>query len=524
MKLFTKRALLILLSVFLLLSSGCSKTEDAESAPTAISATNATIETTILEEVATDSTIAGLLLSDFIGTWAEAGYSEESGGISLDVVISDSPEIYISCISGGANRIATALIPIDKNSIENNQIVGSFDNDGWGNSGDVILTFSENEIVCEVSNVLNSSDFIPMWGIPEGKFSLTKIIHSENASPSVPDIEETNCPPESQIKSDLLYLNGNCFELNRIDTYLDINKVELQFVQTNGLTYTFTYQIEFSNEFYKVVAIYEMSYVKNGVNWIYNSHFLKSHQRYAIKSQIDPTKVTTVCERTFDNYQIVDQSYRIDENGVFIDTITFQGTLISKYCTESYNCTYTYRFDQGLWYENWKIEPPVIDWSAIKGSWTFEHYDEYIKLDIHDITQTDRTHIKITYSYATSPWCDDGPWNGYFKNGDGGESRTETNLVCTREIDLYDADDWVYNHNYSHLDRYAFIIPLEVGSWKSSSGAKGFHLFFDINQGFCIHDFKYLYKDSTYTGTSWNGQSDWYSDAYTTTVYFEKKL
>ena len=152
--------------------------------------------------------------------------------------------------------------------------------------------------------------------------------------------------------------------------------------------------------------------------------------------------------------------------------------------------------------------------------WILEHYDEYININILDITQTDLDHIEISYAYETSPWYDSGPWDGYFYEGDcSGKTRTESNLVRTCTLDIYTADK-IAGERYNHIDEYAFVLPIAVGDWTSIYGEKGFYLSFDVNLGFCIHEFQYLYKNPSFSNNSW----EWRNNAEQTTVYFEKYI
>lgn len=507
----TKHLLLLSFSVLLLFASGCGKSGTANS-PDMPEDSNA--GSTVAVEAATiESTAKEFSLVDYIGLWADSGYSDEGGGLTLEV--EDATSLCLNCISGSSGRIATAWISCAEAEFIDGKMSFSFEDDGWGNKGDVTLIFSENEILCEVSNV--TCEYPPMWGIPEGNY-LLKAKHTPMSSDS--PITNTKCPSDNQIKNDLLYMGGNCFKLNSVDTALEIKTIALEFVRKVGLYDCFTFQIELGNEFYKVVAKYDISYFYDGENWIFNSYSLEDYQSYAIKSQIDRNEVVKVCTRSFDSYQITDESYYIDQNGVFIDTITFQVTRESKYFTEIYDCTYTYRFENDYWREKWDIEPRDIDWSLAEGLWIFEHRDEYIKVDIHDITQTDRNHIKITYSYETSPWHDEGPWEGYFDTDNGGQSRKETNLTVTRELDLYDADRFVNEQRYAHLDTYAFSLPIQIGSWSQELyKPNSFSLAFDIDNGFCIHRFKYEYKNPAFTN-SWA----WRSDGNEKSVYFKKYI
>ena len=329
-------------------------------------------------------------------------------------------------------------------------------------------------------------------------------------------------PSIDQVADDLLYLKCNYFSLDGDDTCLDIKNLQLEHIQ-QGIPYDiYRYHVEYGNDYYKVDAVYNLQYVYDGEYWVLGNCILDSSKSSAIKSQIDQTKVINRCDGCFDSYELTSHEYWTDENGVFTDVITFQGTLTSKYFTEVFIGTYTYTFENDYWHENWKITPQTIDWQYVEGTWTLEHYDEFITINIESIVQQDKK-ITITYSYETSPWYDDGPWDGYFRSDCNGSSRSETKLQRTCEIDFY-YSDLVGDTKCRRLDTYAFVLPIQIGGWEVTWDQGFFYLFFDIEKGLCIHEFNYLYKNPDQSTIQAGNDNYWGSDANEKTVYFKKVI
>ena len=102
--------------------------------------------------------------------WATEGMDWVYGGYALGIYINEiSPNSayfefsYLQGAPSSRNAVAAAEIPLSE--INSNEVTYSFENDGWGHSGNVTLTFEDDTILFAVSDVAYTDPTCPeMWG------------------------------------------------------------------------------------------------------------------------------------------------------------------------------------------------------------------------------------------------------------------------------------------------------------------------------------------------------------------------
>ena len=122
-------------------------------------------------------------LDDYNGTWAEESIGWVYGGLILDLAIADGTiELELSYTQGApASRIASFTHTASTEEIKGNQLSFTFDDDGWGNLGNVVLDFSKETINCSISDVKFYGSDYSDWGFYDGKYTLYKNNNAHNA-------------------------------------------------------------------------------------------------------------------------------------------------------------------------------------------------------------------------------------------------------------------------------------------------------------------------------------------------------
>ena len=334
----------------------------------------------------------------------------------------------------------------------------------------------------------------------------------------------TDVPPptEDQIAQDLIACNENQISLNGQIETLDIKGVKILKRKTTSNYDEVWVDVRYENETYRVFTEYMLYYSYYDVGgWILDSGEETYYASMALRSTLDESVVQDACSAHFSTFEITSRETGLNEDEIFVDQIHFQGTIVSTFVTEKFTGSYTHKFENNYWCDSWEITPEASDWSRVIGSWSFEHSDEYIYLNITDISQIDSKTLRVTYDYETSPWCDNGPWEGYFNAKTDGSKKLQSSTTQTFEIS-YTSTDFKggekYNgETYNSLSTHAAIgIPIEVGGWYGDYGPKQFILYLNPNDGFTIKEFRYLYKNPQIQN-SW----DWLSA--TQTVRFDKE-
>ena len=161
--LFMKRLLSLLLVLVLVLLSGCGAKENGSSMFEQSNETENVVNTSLNQS-----------LTDYVGTWSNNGISFEKGGFILDISIEGKEMSFnFSCISSGPDSYTANLSEnINLSNINNDIVTIAYEDDGWGNSGTVEITFSGNYILVDFKKVV--WDSMANWGFNETTYKLEK--------------------------------------------------------------------------------------------------------------------------------------------------------------------------------------------------------------------------------------------------------------------------------------------------------------------------------------------------------------
>lgn len=318
---------------------------------------------------------------------------------------------------------------------------------------------------------------------------------------------------EEKITTDILENGGNCFWLNGQIEDLEIKSLELTRHKTDEDAGTDEAYVSASleNEYYTVDVEYLLYYSFYDVGgWVLDTYSVEDYQAIPTQPYIDEDSFIDYCSNYFNNIEIIDHTYGLEED-IYQDSISFSGTVDSNYLTETFIGNVNFAFYDDCWNESCIIEPYSTDWSRLLGTWQFTHHDEYIEIDITDINQIDSENISISYNYKTSPWYDDGPWNGYFWGySTTGTSRDE--LAQTATLELSRTEAFFDGTPYSYVNDVYTRLRIVPGGYEDYSAS--FFVNIGINDGLYMDDFLMGYKNEGSAG-AWDLASG-------ETVYFEK--
>jgi len=122
--------------------------------------------------------------STYVGMWSEGDVSFDKGGLILEISI-ENEEMKLACslTSAGENsRIAEFEKTIKVSSIVKNFVKVPYEEDGWGNSGVLELTFNKDYILADFKDVV--MDEMADWGFYENTYKLVK---NDKAQQSITD-------------------------------------------------------------------------------------------------------------------------------------------------------------------------------------------------------------------------------------------------------------------------------------------------------------------------------------------------
>lgn len=141
--------------------------------------------------------------SQYNGTWAEEDIGWVNGGAVLDITANgDNITVEFSVIqSAPGSRVASVFQTISVSEIENAVVEIPFDNDGWGCSGTMILTFTKDAIICEIKD-LQLTDLYPEWGFCEWRYLLVRNDSAYEALEYEPSDYERMFPDENMQNED----------------------------------------------------------------------------------------------------------------------------------------------------------------------------------------------------------------------------------------------------------------------------------------------------------------------------------
>ena len=113
-----------------------------------------------------EPTATGTDYAQYTGTWASNGVGWIHGGQILDIAVSgDTMTATFEHIAPApTSQLAEVSVTIPLSNISNGTATATFDNDGWGQTGTITLTFTESGIICDMKDVLGGEPY-STWGI-----------------------------------------------------------------------------------------------------------------------------------------------------------------------------------------------------------------------------------------------------------------------------------------------------------------------------------------------------------------------
>ena len=140
-----------------------------------------TVASTVPEESGS-VTVVENPLEAYRGIWAEDGICAEYGGMIMAVYPIEDSECRLELqLTQGIpmSRIANVVLEFETKDLEENCIELHFTDDGWGSEGDIVVTFDDGFIDCEIYNTkYNGEGSFADWGLAEGLYEL---VRNENA-------------------------------------------------------------------------------------------------------------------------------------------------------------------------------------------------------------------------------------------------------------------------------------------------------------------------------------------------------
>ena len=155
-----KTLISLLLVVALLFSlTACGNTEDS---------TSSLAETD-------DTTVQNVnkSLADYAGLWSESDLSWEYGGMTLEISVEEEKMIVdFRCTQGAPDSTVAKLVKtVELSEFKDKTITIDYEDDGWGNSGTIEITFMQESILADFKNVVWGYG---SWGFSEATYKLER--------------------------------------------------------------------------------------------------------------------------------------------------------------------------------------------------------------------------------------------------------------------------------------------------------------------------------------------------------------
>ena len=135
-------------------------------------------------------------IADYTGTyWATEGITADTGGYVLSIYTDEVPDTATIALglyqANPGGRIAIAFMEKPLAEIKDNEINLSFNEDGWGHSGNVKLVFEEDGVSFSISNVkYMDTEYPEDWGFFENSGYLVNNPDAYEALAAADDYED----------------------------------------------------------------------------------------------------------------------------------------------------------------------------------------------------------------------------------------------------------------------------------------------------------------------------------------------
>lgn len=319
-------------------------------------------------------------------------------------------------------------------------------------------------------------------------------------------------PSEKEMKNSLIEQGANIYYLNYENQELEYSDFELTKRKTDEAYDEAYISAVLENDDYIITVEYILyhSYYDVG-GWI-----MDYYEAYPIS--IEPNGVNTnevivtdELSRFFNRFEIIENVVGTTSEGYKFDAYTFEGFYDYMYASEKFTGEYAEIFINDTWESNYYITNSGMDWSGFIGTWRFEHYDEFIEIEITDIYQISNEELVVEYIYSTSPWVGDEPWNEYFNSYTNVPKVNKEKTEGAITLGLRYADSNMGNMSCPTIEKITSNLWLHAGGYNKIDA--GFPVHLDMEKGLYIKDFYLDYKKDGITKA-------WYYDKYE--VYFTK--
>ena len=264
--------------------------------------------------------------SDYVGMWSESDISFEKGGLILKISIEDK-EVKFDCSStssGPDSQVAEFSKSVELSKIKNNSVEISYDEDGWGNSGVLELTFNDEYILADFKNVV--MDEMANWGFYERTYKLVKNDKAQEIITQGSNDYYENNPIEITPTYDTSKASGILAQMGVTEQEFKNNCYMIQYAE-NGIS---THSVEYNDQRYGIINNDEYVYAMCE----YPNDYLGQSYKIIVKvgsKQFDDEVGKYYYTGILDDFNIRIYDFRDD---VFSPNI-LSGNVICAYCIYS---------------------------------------------------------------------------------------------------------------------------------------------------------------------------------------------
>lgn len=111
--------------------------------------------------------------ADYAGLWSESDLSWEYGGMTLEISVEEEKMIVdFRCTQGAPDSTVAKLVKtVELSEFKDKAITIDYEDDGWGNSGTIEITFMQESILADFKNVVWGYG---SWGFSEATYKLER--------------------------------------------------------------------------------------------------------------------------------------------------------------------------------------------------------------------------------------------------------------------------------------------------------------------------------------------------------------
>lgn len=110
--------------------------------------------------------------ADYAGVWGEADASKDSGGLVFNISVGKTEMDFTATLVSPDGAVAEFAKKLVLSEISNNTATAKFEDEKWGSSGDMEITFNGSFILVDFKNVTVNE--MASWGFRENTYKLIK--------------------------------------------------------------------------------------------------------------------------------------------------------------------------------------------------------------------------------------------------------------------------------------------------------------------------------------------------------------